>query len=241
MTFRPSEASGSRDPFSAAFATWSRSVFAPFTAGFGNVYAPFGGTAGVDPTAPLRAALELQRAVLETWLGLMTMPFTIVGDRLATDAKTPAAAPEPPARSETPAPPTPALIEAAPARVALAPPSPVVPAPPAAATPQSRPEAAPAPTPPPDIDPAGLFDDALVTKTAPPTLAAPVGEPDDLQAIKGIGPRLKQLLNDIGIYHYRQIAAWTPGEIAWMNAKIDFKGRVQRERWVAQARALANS
>ncbi len=89
-----------------------------------------------------------------------------------------------------------------------------------------------------DIDPAGNFDDAKVTKVEPLYLAKPDGKADDLKKIKGIGATLERLLNDLGLWHYRQIAALTPGEIAWVNSKIDFKGRVQRDQWVSQARAL---
>lgn len=91
------------------------------------------------------------------------------------------------------------------------------------------------------IDPTGDFDDNAVTKTAPRLLTAADGSPDDLQVIKGIGPKLERLLHDLGIWHFHQIAAWSPGEIAWINSKIDFKGRVQREKWVAQARSLSGS
>jgi NADH-quinone oxidoreductase subunit E len=92
---------------------------------------------------------------------------------------------------------------------------------------------------PPVIDPAGDFDDASVMPKAPAQLAGPDGEADNLLVIKGIGPKLGRLLNDLGIWHYRQIGALTAPEIAWINAKMDFKGRVQRERWVRQARELA--
>lgn len=104
--------------------------------------------------------------------------------------------------------------------------------PPKAALPKPQPAAK-------GVGPAGDFDDASVAATAPAFLAAPEGKADDLLIIKGIGPKLNQLLHDLGIWHYRQIANWTPGEIAWINAKLDFKGRVQRERWVMQARELA--
>ena len=73
----------------------------------------------------------------------------------------------------------------------------------------------------------------------PPLLDAPEGKGDDFAVIKGIGPKLSKLLNELGVHHYRQIALWTPEEIAWINDKLDFKGRVQRERWVQQARSLA--
>jgi NADH-quinone oxidoreductase subunit E len=104
---------------------------------------------------------------------------------------------------------------------------------PVAAKPKRWERAAPA------LDPAGVFDDSEVTKVAPKLIAKPKGKADDLLAIKGIGPKLNRLLNELGVHHYQQIAEWTPGEIAWINDKLDFKGRVQRERWVAQARALA--
>jgi predicted flap endonuclease-1-like 5' DNA nuclease len=77
-----------------------------------------------------------------------------------------------------------------------------------------------------------------VEGVAPALYAEPDGKPDDLLAIKGIGPKLNQLLNSLGVWHYRQIVGWTPAEVAWVNAKIDFKGRIQRERWQAQAAAL---
>lgn len=89
------------------------------------------------------------------------------------------------------------------------------------------------------IDSAGDFPDDAVAMVEPAFRPKPDGAFDNLMAIKGIGPKLNQLLHDLGIWHYRQIAAWTPGEIAWINAKLDFPGRVQRERWVAQARELA--
>lgn len=61
---------------------------------------------------------------------------------------------------------------------------------------------------------------------------------DDLQKIKGIGPRLAALLNELGIYQYRQIADFTPEQIAWVDERLRFKGRIERERWVEQARGL---
>lgn len=101
---------------------------------------------------------------------------------------------------------------------------------------------APAPLTAPWVPEAALvFDDANVTPKAPPLLAEPKGTADALSAIKGITPRLATQLNRFGIYHYSQIAAWKPEEIAWINDKLDFMGRVQREKWVQQARALVGS
>jgi predicted flap endonuclease-1-like 5' DNA nuclease len=79
------------------------------------------------------------------------------------------------------------------------------------------------------------------TGSQPAGLAAPRGgQADDLKQIKGIGPKLEQTLNDHGIYHFDQIAAWGPAEVAWMDGNLKgFKGRVSRDDWVEQARVLA--
>jgi NADH-quinone oxidoreductase subunit E len=70
--------------------------------------------------------------------------------------------------------------------------------------------------------------------------AAREGGPDDLKKIKGVGPKLEQLLHTLGIYHFDQIAAWGPAEVAWMDDNLQgFRGRVTRDDWVAQAGLLA--
>ncbi|MEJ2575689.1 MAG: hypothetical protein P8106_03120 [Gammaproteobacteria bacterium] len=74
--------------------------------------------------------------------------------------------------------------------------------------------------------------------SAPADWPAADGDPDDLQRIKGVGPRIATLLNELGIYQYRQLAALTPEAIADIDAKLRFRGRIERERWVEQARAL---
>jgi NADH-quinone oxidoreductase subunit E len=69
---------------------------------------------------------------------------------------------------------------------------------------------------------------------------APEGGGDDLKLIKGVGPKLKSLLNGLGVYHFAQIAAWTEAEIAWVDdAIVGFSGRVSRDNWVDQAKILA--
>lgn len=66
------------------------------------------------------------------------------------------------------------------------------------------------------------------------------GAKDDLQQIRGIGPKLEEMLNAVGVYHYDQIASWSSEEMAWVEAQLEgFKGRVDPGDWVAQARALA--
>ncbi len=72
----------------------------------------------------------------------------------------------------------------------------------------------------------------------PLRLDKPRGKADDLMAIKGIGEKLASLLNTLGIYHYDQMAAWTEADGEWIDKKLAFKGRVAREKWVEQAKAL---
>lgn len=65
------------------------------------------------------------------------------------------------------------------------------------------------------------------------------GKADALQEIEGIGPALEKLCHDLGIYHFDQIAGWSAAEIAWMDGNLKgFKGRVTRDKWVAQARLI---
>ncbi|MFC6687336.1 NADH-quinone oxidoreductase subunit E [Jhaorihella thermophila] len=74
----------------------------------------------------------------------------------------------------------------------------------------------------------------------PETLSAPRdGKPDDLKLLKGVGPKLEKLLNELGFYHFDQIAAWTPEQVAWVDERLSFKGRIEREGWIEQARELA--
>ncbi|MEL6209094.1 MAG: hypothetical protein AAFR44_02735, partial [Pseudomonadota bacterium] len=79
-----------------------------------------------------------------------------------------------------------------------------------------------------------------VAETAPVLLEEPRGTADDLKRIKGVGPKLEQTLNELGIYHFDQIAAWGPDEIAWVDTRLRFKGRIERDDWVVQARALTD-
>ena len=65
------------------------------------------------------------------------------------------------------------------------------------------------------------------------------GVADDLQKIEGIGPVLERLCHGLGIFHFDQIAAWGTAEIAWMDGNLKgFRGRVSRDRWVAQAKLI---
>jgi NADH-quinone oxidoreductase subunit E len=66
-------------------------------------------------------------------------------------------------------------------------------------------------------------------------------KPADLKTISGIGPKLEKVLNSLGIWTYRQIAAWTPEEIAWIEDYLSLKGRIGRDDWIGQAAALAEA
>ena len=69
-------------------------------------------------------------------------------------------------------------------------------------------------------------------------LAADTADVDDLQQIKGIGPKIAGILKDLGILRFEQIAEWTPENVSWVNAHLKFKGRIEREKWIPQAKAL---
>ncbi len=75
---------------------------------------------------------------------------------------------------------------------------------------------------------------------APKGLEAPRdGKKDDLKQIKGVGVKIEEKLNSLGIFHYDQIANWTKKEIDWVNSFLHFSGRIEREKWVEQAKVLA--
>ncbi len=89
-----------------------------------------------------------------------------------------------------------------------------------------------------DADPINSFlragDEAnLLTEPA-------FGPADDLEAIDGVGPMLRALLNDLGVFYFWQVAEWTSREIDWVESKLmHFKGRIRRDDWVSHARQLA--
>ena len=64
-------------------------------------------------------------------------------------------------------------------------------------------------------------------------------QPDDLLRIKGVGPKLARMLYDLGVTHYAQIAAFSPSDIAALDARLGpFAGRIERDEWTEQARLL---
>ena len=78
-------------------------------------------------------------------------------------------------------------------------------------------------------------------KKAEPKKAAPkaAAGADDLKLLSGVGPALEKKLHEAGVTSFAQIAAWGPEEIAEMDEKLSFKGRIERDGWVEQAATLA--
>lgn len=70
-------------------------------------------------------------------------------------------------------------------------------------------------------------------KAAPAKAAAGA---DDLKELSGVGPALEKKLHEAGVTTFAQIAAWTEADIAEMDEKLSFKGRIEREGWVEQAK-----
>ena len=67
----------------------------------------------------------------------------------------------------------------------------------------------------------------------------PADGTDDLTKISGVGPKLEKLLNSLGIYTFDQVAAWSAQDVAWVDARLTFKGRIERDDWMSQAKKLA--
>jgi branched-chain amino acid transport system ATP-binding protein len=119
--------------------------------------------------------------------------------------------------------------------------APAKPAAKAAAKPAAKPAAS---TPKPTAAKPAASKPAAAKPSAPKTisnvLAAPRGGvADRLIAIKGIGPVNEKKLNEHGIFHFDQVAAWKKSDIAAAEAYLAFDGRIEREDWVGQAKALA--
>jgi predicted flap endonuclease-1-like 5' DNA nuclease len=62
---------------------------------------------------------------------------------------------------------------------------------------------------------------------------------DDLKLLKGVGPALEKTLNELGFYHFDQVAAWRKAEVEWVDSRLKFKGRIKRDEWIKQAKTLA--
>lgn len=82
--------------------------------------------------------------------------------------------------------------------------------------------------------------DTDISEKKPRTMKAPrKAGADDLKQLKGVGPKLETTLNELGFYHFDQVAKWGAAEIAWVDARLKFKGRIERDGWIEQAKILA--
>lgn len=87
---------------------------------------------------------------------------------------------------------------------------------------------------------AAATEKALGAEAKPSGLSeARGGQPDDLKRISGIGAKIEGLLNDLGLFHYDQIAQWTSDNVTWVDDYLSFKGRIERDDWIGQAKVLA--
>ncbi|MEL7200118.1 MAG: 50S ribosomal protein L21 [Pseudomonadota bacterium] len=87
--------------------------------------------------------------------------------------------------------------------------------------------------------PAPAAEVASAAETAPMTYEARPDNADDLKLISGVGPKLEETLNDLGFYTFEQIAGWTPENVAYVDARLKFKGRIERDDWITKAKDLA--
>ena len=84
-----------------------------------------------------------------------------------------------------------------------------------------------------DTDEASAAAPKATARTTPDADA-----PDDLKRLSGVGPALEKKLNAAGVTSFAQIAAWGPDDIAKFDEELNFKGRIEREGWVDQAKSF---
>lgn len=79
---------------------------------------------------------------------------------------------------------------------------------------------------------------ALTDKNRPVGIDKPATV-DDLKLISGVGPKIEGILHSIGIFTFAQVAAWKKAEREWVDGYLKFSGRIERDDWQKQAKALA--
>jgi NADH-quinone oxidoreductase subunit E len=79
---------------------------------------------------------------------------------------------------------------------------------------------------------------ALDDKNRPAGIERPAAV-DDLKLISGVGPKIEETLHSLGIFTFAQVASWKKAERTWVDSYLNFKGRIERDDWVKQAKALA--
>ncbi|MGI9387963.1 MAG: 50S ribosomal protein L21 [Methyloligellaceae bacterium] len=86
--------------------------------------------------------------------------------------------------------------------------------------------------------PAAPKTEAAASGEVPQLFTPPNGPADDLTKISGVGPVIVEKLNKMGITQFAQIAAFSPDDVAKVDDALSFKGRIDRDDWIAQAKAL---
>jgi predicted flap endonuclease-1-like 5' DNA nuclease len=212
------------------FATAGRERGGEFS-GWWVILAAFGVLAGGLAAAEL--GLVPGRAGLQLEIGLLAALAYFFGLPIGGGAKSllpaPAAAPVRPM-------PVPVVVRGRPRDEE--PPAPARPAP-----------NSPAPEPPPTVSETSAAAPESAAK-APPAkkhfpgqppeslAAARGGTADDLTRIKGVGPKSVEKLHALGVFHFDQIAAWNIDNARWIGAALSAPGRVERGKWIQQAREL---
>jgi NADH-quinone oxidoreductase subunit E len=72
----------------------------------------------------------------------------------------------------------------------------------------------------------------------PARAASRPGRPDDLKKLPGVGPKMEQVLNRLGVWTFAQIAAWSDEDVARVEQQLGLAGRIARDGWVARAAEL---
>lgn len=90
-------------------------------------------------------------------------------------------------------------------------------------------------------EPAMAVEPVVALTELGPDAALDAAPADDLARIKGLGPKLRARLADLGITRFDQIAAWSVADLAAIDAQLgSFAGRPAKDSWIEQARLLAS-
>ncbi|MDX8434982.1 NADH-quinone oxidoreductase subunit E [Mesorhizobium abyssinicae] len=90
----------------------------------------------------------------------------------------------------------------------------------------------------PEAKPPAAAKPSLDDRNRPAGIERPAAV-DDLKLISGVGPKIEGTLHSLGIYTFAQVASWKKAEREWVDGYLNFKGRIERDDWVKQAKALA--
>ncbi|NTJ61776.1 hypothetical protein G6M50_10730 [Agrobacterium rhizogenes] len=186
-------------------------------------------------TALLFVGSYIVGCFLGSWLASLRATQPLVADNKAAAASTGAPAPQPsPIPVSTPAP-SPAPTRA-PSLATVATPAPAPTLVPVAPVSAASPVAAPVSA---SVVPGPVSGEHEHPGKRPPAAAKASIVPDDLKRISGIGHVNEEKLNELGIWTFGQIAAWTHENAEWVGSYMAFPGRIEREDWIGQAGQLA--